>query len=1341
MMLKPINMQLLKFISCALIFVVYHSINAQRLSNPFEQPFVQANATDQVDHQYYRLVQFKHLLSQEEKLNLSREGILVDSYISGTTYLCTIQQSIQNRSTNKIMISSSVVEPKQKMSDEFSNGVRCTNNPNYGTYIIKYMPHISDALLSSLCDQAGLQLIKQSNPDRIFYTDYDPKKVAELANLPWIEYIACKPAPGQPEDREGRSLHRVNQISANFKENLFLDGEGVSICVRDDGFVGPHIDFKGRITNDVYGQDGTHGDMTSGIACGAGNIDPLISGMAPAAKLFVINYQDDFLDQTLNLHQKQGVVITNNSYSNGCNAGYTAITQIVDKQLFDNPNLLHVFSAGNANGSDCGYGAGTQWGNITGGHKIGKNVITVANVMIGGTIDPTSSRGPTKDGRLKPDVSARGNGELSTLNGNAYQVGGGTSAACPGVAGTSALLYQAYKKFNGQNPEAALIKATLMNTATDIGPIGPDFTFGYGMIDAYRAYKLLEEKRYQKLIINQQEIKEIEIQVPTGIAKAKFMIYWAEKESSLLAKKVLINDIDMEVINPTGTTILPLITNPTSDPNTLGLDAQPGIDTLNNFEQVSISFPVSGTYKIRIKGKFLPDNQVPFYLLYELEDKALRLTSPLGGEKFTSLESTNLYFTAYGSDSIKVRFSSNGGRTWSNIKNYLSGVRLGTWTVPLGINSDSCLMEVIQGNEIDRSGFFTITNAVTGVKAKKYCPNELILTWNRTKKDSFIIYAIGEQFMYPFMKVTDTFAIIPIDDPRKDWWFSVAGYTGSALSRRTKAIKIPDTLIACTITDDISIRPSNESLDNTYVSCGNQTIIYPQVTIQNRYRHTISNFSIQYYDQNNLISEPVTSVLDYNDSTTITLNNGIHLDFNGKKNIPIWIQLATDQNPYNDTTSISVDNRLINDPNGVYPMIENFDQALFPTTWEVVNSIPASAWQVKSQKNKTGQSSNVIQFNNSVFNYLGFNVDFYTNTIDLSTAINPYLYFDYAYHKQLEYTSYHDSLYVEVQTMCEGKTMTQRVFASGGPSLYTVDTSSRLNWVPFAASNWRTVAYDLSPFKGKKITVKFKYLRGLEGNMFIDHIHVKEKTNETEVVQLGRNLNEVCTSTEIIYNTVELPGATYAWDFGEYAIPRTSSVAGPNSVKYSLPGKKTITLFVKYLSFTYVDARTIEVFGNSNANFSFIKELNNGVRFQNNSTYIKDALWEFGDNSTSTEINPTHQFPAAQKYQVKLSNTNACGASFKTQEVDLTPVSNQDESKTSVLIYPNPTHHQMMVKSNEFIHYIKISAITGKTIRTIHFNKPEYQIELDTKMLANGMYILEMNSGISRQTVKFEKVE
>lgn len=62
-------------------------------------------------------------------------------------------------------------------------------------------------------------------------------------------------------------------------------------------------------------------------------------------------------------------------------------------------------------------------GNITGGHKIAKNCLTVANVMLNGMIDPTSSRGPTKDGRMKPEVSARGNSQLSTNSNNTYQVG------------------------------------------------------------------------------------------------------------------------------------------------------------------------------------------------------------------------------------------------------------------------------------------------------------------------------------------------------------------------------------------------------------------------------------------------------------------------------------------------------------------------------------------------------------------------------------------------------------------------------------------------------------------------------------------------------------------------------------------------------------------------------------------------------------------------------------------------------------------------------------------------------------------------------------------------------
>lgn len=66
-----------------------------------------------------------------------------------------------------------------------------------------------------------------------------------------------------------------------------------------------------------------------------------------------------------------GVMVTSTSYSQGCN-DYTTDTQTGDQILHDNPTLLHVYSAGNNGGGDCGYGAGVGWANVTGGYKQGK---------------------------------------------------------------------------------------------------------------------------------------------------------------------------------------------------------------------------------------------------------------------------------------------------------------------------------------------------------------------------------------------------------------------------------------------------------------------------------------------------------------------------------------------------------------------------------------------------------------------------------------------------------------------------------------------------------------------------------------------------------------------------------------------------------------------------------------------------------------------------------------------------------------------------------------------------------------------------------------------------------
>ncbi|MGC2424067.1 MAG: S8 family serine peptidase [Nitrospirota bacterium] len=121
-----------------------------------------------------------------------------------------------------------------------------------------------------------------------------------------------------------------------------------------------------------------------------------------------------------------------------------------------------------------------------------------------------SSRGPTADGRVKPDLVAPGTMISSTLTHLPDYVGdfqdpsdvdGGTSYAAPLVSGAAGLVEQYYHDFYGINPSAALVKATLINGAVDIGTprtvpdlqpsllpmMRPDFHQGWGRLDIMRA--------------------------------------------------------------------------------------------------------------------------------------------------------------------------------------------------------------------------------------------------------------------------------------------------------------------------------------------------------------------------------------------------------------------------------------------------------------------------------------------------------------------------------------------------------------------------------------------------------------------------------------------------------------------------------------------------------------------------------------------------------------------------------------------------------------------------------------------------------------------------------------
>lgn len=413
--------------------------------------WIQMPESAQLDNGYVGWIQFYETPDQATQDLFSSNRLELKEYIPNNAYLFHFPQSTSiNLLRNHGVRSIVPVEGRFKLSSNLRNGnigdwaiagdnilVTLVHHKNVSTnYVVNELAALQISLIRSYENATEIEL---SIPNTC---------LEELSNLPFVKWVDVTYGPSVHDDLLGRSLHRSSALDTQTGAGRNYTGDGIGVMCRDDGSVGPHIDFEGRITNNAGGFGGTHGDGVSGIMAGSGNRNPTKRGMAAGADLLVISYNPSFLDaNTVNPINDGTVQITNSSYSNGCNDGYQSNTRTVDTQIHDLETVLHVFSAGNSNNNNCGYGAGNQWGNITGGHKQAKNCLTTANTTYDGVIVNSSSRGPATDGRIKPDIAANGT-QTSTAPNNGYMQFGGTSGAAPGIAGVSAQLFEVYADAN-----------------------------------------------------------------------------------------------------------------------------------------------------------------------------------------------------------------------------------------------------------------------------------------------------------------------------------------------------------------------------------------------------------------------------------------------------------------------------------------------------------------------------------------------------------------------------------------------------------------------------------------------------------------------------------------------------------------------------------------------------------------------------------------------------------------------------------------------------------------------------------------------------------------------------
>jgi hypothetical protein len=889
----------------------------------FNQGILDKNTWDaipELDGYKFLLLQFETLPNESTQKTLKSRSIELLTYLPKQSYYAKVAAAFKPERFSGLNLSSvSAPDVSMKIHQEVKNNLvpEHAKNGSSNKYIVTLFPGTDDLKFVQYLRNMGGLVLDNYNHEHLTIS-LNPQQVNMLAQWPGVQFIHFIDVPFLKENLLNRTDHRSNSINTDYGAGRHLNGQGVRIGLTDDGFIGPHIDYKGRTTQDAVASynGGDHGDHCGGTIMGAGNLDPNGKGMAPNADLWVydaLSTSNYILEDSLFSSPNLSLDIISTSYSNGCNTGYNAGANSADRQIHDFKNIMRIFSAGNDGTNNCGYGAGANWGNITGGIKLGKNLIAVANLNYLDVLANSSSRGPASDGRIKPDVSAVGTDVYSTIDTNDYALKTGTSMSCPGVAGLFAQLYQGYRELHAnQDPNAGLLKNVLMNTCDDIGNPGPDFKHGYGRVNGLRAIQILENNQHWNDSVSTGITKTLTLNVPPNTHRVKIMLNWMDKEAAVSATTALVNDLDLVVTDPNSNVFLPWVLNHAPNATTLDAPAQRLVDHLNNAEQVTIDTPTAGNYTIDVSGFAVPFGPQEYFISYEfISFDSLEISYPLGGEGFRPGETQTIRWNAISTgNTFNIDYSSDNGSSWQSIATALPATQTYyNWTVP-ALTSGNCKIRVSRnGISSESPSTFTIMNIPSNLTLVRVCPDTITIKWNATPTaNGYQVYHLGNKYMDLVTTTTDTIYHFIGLNPNVENWFSVAALqsASNAVSRRAFAIQQNPGLLNCVLAVDAEMISCDNPGKTTLLDC-NSTSIPVKVKLQNNGLNTITNFNVSYQLDNNApVTEVFSTNLSTSSQTTFTFTTGLAAPSAGLHNLKVWLNLSGDLYLFNDTLNYTI---------------------------------------------------------------------------------------------------------------------------------------------------------------------------------------------------------------------------------------------------------------------------------------------------------------------------------------------------------------------------------------------------------------------------------------------------
>ena len=904
------------------------------------------------------LIHFESPVTDKQRDELRSAGVSLLDYVPDNSYYALLQFPLNNENVLSFPLHSILnVQPEWKADDIIWKQV----NSKGGAVktMVSFYPGTGDAAIKQFVAAIGgridpgpmerygsYKIIVAASKVRAMAEWYGVRSISPLTDMVPLDLQSIPAVKG--------NVARASGVFGGYN----LLGDSVTIGVGDESPGIYHADLKDRVTNFNPAPNGHHGEFVNGVAGGAANLDPLATIITPHVSL-VDHLFDLILPATGAMLHDFNMTITNNSYevvAADCSyAGtYDAYSRVLDTLSIEFPQVQHVFASGNDGWMICGIFP-PGFATVGGGYQPAKNAIVVGSMTDFLYQASDESRGPVRDGRLKPDIIAIGLGTYSDIGVDQYEWSAGTSMASPQVASGLAVLTQRYKQLNGgAQPRADLLKTILLDGALDLGNPGPDFSYGFGAMDLYRSLQILDNGHYYSSSLLTGENQAGNITIPPNTGQVKIMLYWNDVPASPSSAKQLVNDLDLTVVDPSSGVHLPLILDPA--PANVDHNATEGADHLNNTEQVTITNPPAGIYTVNVKGYNIPQGPQPYVVAYDIMSTGIHLTYPIGGEQLSNIDSIRIFWDAVtDGNKFKVEFSADGGTTWRLISDSVAAeVRLDDF-LPTGYNSGNCLVRVTRmgTSDVVTSGRFAINTQPVAALDTSQCPGYVNIHWSPVpgvskylmmKKAGFymqVVDSVTADTSYSFgnmpLNEKSYVAVQPIID-------GIPGYRSVAViaiadsGNCTKPVSSGDLMI------EKLLFPVSGRM---YTSSQFGATTTMQLKIRDLYTAACVNYTLSYRVNGSAwqsISDP--GIIPANGSTAISVP-GLVLSDTGVYHITVAVHNLDlmDPQPGNDTISFTILNLPNDTLNLATPFIDGFENMpKFSVSHDSIGVSPNGHW-------------------------------------------------------------------------------------------------------------------------------------------------------------------------------------------------------------------------------------------------------------------------------------------------------------------------------------------------------------------------------------------------------------